>query len=172
MGLGSKGQRDLRETAMPKSKFGRTRVVRLLMGATAIAFGVLIEHAHAQFVNPPPPPPPPVFNPSTPNIVPQPSYRPISPTTPISPATPSTVPEYQVAPTTTRAQRRASVVETPAVQQPRRHRIVVRPRRTSYSVACGYDGCVRTYPWAFPCQYYSSYCGPLVSYRPYGWYRS
>ena len=35
-------------------------------------------------------------------------------------------------------------------------------------IVCGYLGCVRTYPWAFPCQYYSSYCylyGP-----PYGWY--
>lgn len=34
-------------------------------------------------------------------------------------------------------------------------------------IVCGYLGCVRTYPWAFPCQYYSSYCylyGP-----PYGW---
>jgi hypothetical protein len=35
-------------------------------------------------------------------------------------------------------------------------------------IVCGYLGCVRTYPWAFRCQYYSSYCylyGP-----PYGWY--
>jgi hypothetical protein len=35
-------------------------------------------------------------------------------------------------------------------------------------IVCGYLGCVRTYPWAFPCQYYSSYC---YLYRPpYGWY--
>jgi hypothetical protein len=35
-------------------------------------------------------------------------------------------------------------------------------------IVCGYLGCVRTYPWTFPCQYYGSYCylyGP-----PYGWY--
>jgi hypothetical protein len=156
---------------MPTRKFGRTAVVRSLMGATAIAFGVLIEPVQAQFVNPPSPPPPPVFNPSTPNTVPQPSYRPITPTAPISPVTPTDVPAYQVAPTTTHARRPTSVVETRAVQHPR-HRIVVRPRLKSYSVVCGYYGCVRTYPWAFPCQYYSSYCGPLVSYRPYGWYRS
>ncbi len=31
-------------------------------------------------------------------------------------------------------------------------------------IVCGYLGCVRTYPWAYPCQYYSSYC------YPYGWY--
>ena len=35
-------------------------------------------------------------------------------------------------------------------------------------IACGYLGCVRTYPWAFPCQYYSSYC---YLYGPqFGWY--
>jgi hypothetical protein len=162
-----------KETAMPTRKFGRTAVVRFLMGATAIAFGVLIEPAQAQFVNPPPPPPPPVFNPSSPNTVPQPSYRPIAPTTPISPSTSTDVPGYQVAPATAPSPRRSSVAKTSPVQpQPRRHRIVVRPAFRSYSVVCGYDGCVRTYPWAFPCQYYSSYCGPLVSYRPYGWYRS
>jgi hypothetical protein len=35
-------------------------------------------------------------------------------------------------------------------------------------VVCGYLSCVRTYRWAFPCQYYSSYCylyGP-----PFAWY--
>ena len=45
---------------------------------------VLIEHAQAQpgYVPPPTPLPPPVFNPSSPNVVPQPSYRPLTPSTP------------------------------------------------------------------------------------------
>jgi hypothetical protein len=34
--------------------------------------------------------------------------------------------------------------------------------------SCSYLGCVRTYPWAFPCQYYSRYCYPLGYYRPLG----
>ncbi|HEX8808578.1 MAG TPA: hypothetical protein VF760_06250 [Xanthobacteraceae bacterium] len=36
-------------------------------------------------------------------------------------------------------------------------------------IVCGYLGCVRTYPWAFPCQYYSLYCP--YPYWPNGWYR-
>ena len=36
-------------------------------------------------------------------------------------------------------------------------------------IVCGYLGCVRTYPWAFPCQYYSRYCYPYDYYH--GWYR-
>jgi hypothetical protein len=35
-------------------------------------------------------------------------------------------------------------------------------------IACGYLGGVRTYPWAFPCQYYSSHC--YLYGAPYGWY--
>jgi hypothetical protein len=30
-----------------------------------------------------------------------------------------------------------------------------------------YLGCVRTHPWAFPCQYYSRYCYPYGYSRPY-----
>ena len=43
---------------------------------------VAIEHAQAQFVNPVPPPPPPVFNPSSPNTVPQMRETPVSPNAP------------------------------------------------------------------------------------------
>jgi hypothetical protein len=124
---------------------------------------VLIAHAQAPFVNSPPPPPPPVFNPSTPNTVPQPSYRPISPARPS--AIPDIMPDYPVTPAA-RTYRRTSVAQTRPVHH--RHRIVV---PASYSVACGWAGCVRTYPWAFPCQYYSSYCYPYPYYRPYAWYR-
>src|SRR4029077_1258068 len=80
---------------MAMSRFGRLALARLLVGGCAVVFGacVLIKHAQAQFVNPPPPPPPPVFNPSSPNTVPQPSYTPLTPLTPsTSPSTPSTVP--------------------------------------------------------------------------------
>jgi hypothetical protein len=38
-----------------------------------------------------------------------------------------------------------------------------RPRRvTPVTYACSHLGCVRTYAWAFPCQYYSRYCFPYV----------
>ena len=33
-------------------------------------------------------------------------------------------------------------------------------------IVCGYLGCVRTYPWAFPCQYYSRYCLPQAFIVP------
>jgi hypothetical protein len=146
-------------------------LVGLCVAGAGLATGCgLVGDAQAQFVNSPPPPPPPVFNPSTPHTVPQPSYTPITPRTPVSPATPAIVPQYEVTPTV-RAARRASVVQTSPVER-RRHRIVVRPALKAYPVVCGYAGCVRTYPWAFPCQYYSAYCGPLFSYRSYAWYRS
>src|SRR6516162_8149798 len=65
---------------------------------------VLIDHAQAQpgYVPPPTPLPPPVFNPSSPNVVPQPSYRPISPTTPSTvPSSEVTLPAYEEAPSRT-----------------------------------------------------------------------
>src|SRR5262249_17350986 len=48
---------------------------QFLIGALVLG---LIEHAQAQPVNPPTPRPSPTFNPSTPNVVLQPSYRPSS----------------------------------------------------------------------------------------------
>src|SRR5260370_14798443 len=81
---------------MPMTGFERIALAQFLVGGIAVVFAacVLIKHAQAQFVNPPPPPPPPVFNPSTPNTMPQPSYTPLSPATPSTvPETPSTVPE-------------------------------------------------------------------------------
>src|SRR5262249_22494981 len=155
------GSRTAKEAAMPtamptwrrsRRRFERMARLRLLMGGAAIVCGacVLIARAQAQFVNSPPPPPPPVFNPSTPYTVPQPSYRPISPTTPS--AAGGVIPDYPVA-RTAPTYRQASVPATRSVRH--RRRIVV---PASYPVACGYYGCVRTYPWAFPCQFYSSYC--------------
>ena len=78
---------------MPTRRFELIALVQILVGGCAVAFG-LIEHAQAQptYVPPPTPLPPPVLNPSNPGNVPQPSYR------PITPSTPSTVPSSEVTP--------------------------------------------------------------------------
>ena len=85
-----------KETAMLTRRFERIALVQMLAGGCAVVFGacVLIEHAQAQpgYVPPPTPLPPPVFNPSSPNVVPQPSYRPLTPSTP---SIPSTVPSSE-----------------------------------------------------------------------------
>src|SRR5262249_33216090 len=83
-------------------RFERIGGAQLLVGGCAVVFG-LIELAQAQpgYVPPPTPLPPPVLNPSNPGTVPQPSYRPITPSTPsITPSTQSTVPSSEVTPTT------------------------------------------------------------------------
>ena len=76
---------------MPTRRFERIALARILVGGCVVVFG-LIELAQAQpgYVPPPKPLPPPVLNPSNPGTVPQPSYRPISPTTP------STIPSSEV----------------------------------------------------------------------------
>ena len=71
-----------KETAMPTRRFERAQL--LIIGCTIMFVAyVLIEHAQAQpgYVPPPTPLPPPVFNPSSPNVVPQPRYTPASPAT-------------------------------------------------------------------------------------------
>src|SRR5262249_13883924 len=90
-----------KETVMPTRRFERITLVQMLAGGCAVMFGacVLIEHAQAQpgYVPPPRPLPPPVFNPSNPGTVPQPSYRPITPTTPnTTPSTPTTIQSDEV----------------------------------------------------------------------------
>src|SRR3974377_1014843 len=76
---------------MPTRRFEQIELAQLL-GAFVFSACVLIDHAQAQpgYVPPPTPLPPPVFNPSSPNVVPQPSYR------PLTPSTPSTVPSDEV----------------------------------------------------------------------------
>jgi hypothetical protein len=150
---------------MPTRRFERIAPAQLLVGC-AVVFGacVLIEPAQAQYVPPPTPLPPPVFNPSSPNTVPQPSYKPITPTTPsTTPSTPSAVPSGEVTspaneepPSTTARSERTPVAKTRSLHHRRRR--FAGPTLGSYY--CGYLGCVRTYPWAFPCQYYSRYCYP------------
>src|SRR6516162_11362186 len=103
-----------KETAMPTRRFERAQ---LLIVGCAVMFGscVLIEHAQAQpgYVPPPTPLPPPVFNPSNPYTVPQPSYRPITPSTP----TPSIVPSDEV---TSPTVRRGEVTSPAYEEAPRR----------------------------------------------------
>ena len=64
---------------MPTRRFEQIALAQLL-GAFVFSACVLIDHAQAQpgYVPPPTPLPPPVFNPSSPNVVPQPSYRSIT----------------------------------------------------------------------------------------------
>ena len=67
-------------------KLGRMAPATFFVAGWVACFGIAIDPAQAQFVNPPPPPPPPVFNPSVPNTVPQ------APETPVSPGPPSALP--------------------------------------------------------------------------------
>src|SRR5271167_3651634 len=62
----------------------RMERARFLIAGCAAVFGwcVAIEHALAQPLIPLAPPPPPIFNPSSPNTIPQTSGTPVSPNTP------------------------------------------------------------------------------------------
>jgi len=159
-----------KETAMPTRSFERAQL--LIVGCTIMFVAyVLIEHAQAQpgYVPPPTPLPPPVFNPSSPNVVPQPSYRPITPTTP------STVPSDEVTSPTvrrgevtspadeglprrvTRSHRRASVYGAGPVY--RAGPIVTGPPPVAYSyVGHGY-----------PCAWQRSWDGYWFRTSPCSW---
>jgi hypothetical protein len=158
---------------MAKRRFERIAVTLLLLGGSMLGDG-LIEQAQAQAPSVPAAPPPttptqsPTVNPSNPSSVQQPSYRPLSPSTPSTttstPSTttsaPTTVPtnENTTPPTTknTASERETSAAKTRTVH---RHH----PRHaTAVTYGCSHLGCVRTYTWAFPCQYYSRYCFPYV----------
>ena len=181
-----------KETAMSMRSFERIALALLLVfGGGGFGYCDLIEHAQAQASSAPggsagpagsaapagptptTPTQPPTVNPSSPNAVQQPSSTTSSTST--SPATPSTppsasstapsgettVPANETAPSTTaRSERRASVAKPRPIHHHRG-----RPALVTYS--CSYLGCVRTYPWAFPCRYYSRYCYPY-GYRPVG----
>lgn len=127
---------------MHTTRFERMTLAKFFVAGWVAFFGVAIEHAQAQFVNPVPPPPPPVFNPSSPNTVPQ------SPETPVSPGTPSTFPRSEVLSprdgsppsTAARSHRRAvtsaTVTSKVAKARGRRHR----PRHHRWSRSRGSDG--------------------------------
>jgi hypothetical protein len=165
---------------MPRTRFGRTGLLLLLV-AGCVVFGDcgLIQHAQAQpssapsAPSGPPPTPPtqsPTVNPSNPSTVTQPSYTPLTPSTPSttpstpSATTPSTAPSgeltrrhQETSNTTARSEQPASVTKPRSI-----HHHYGRSRLATYS--CGSLGCVRTYAWAFPCQYYSRYCLPPSFY--------
>src|SRR5215471_11437512 len=119
---------------MPETKFKRIALGQLLLSGCAVMFGasVLIEHAQAQpgYVPPPTPLPPPVFNPSNPGTVPQPSYR------PLTPSTPSTVPSVEVtSPTVRRGEVTPANEELP--HSTARHRRASVHRAASYGLITG-----------------------------------
>ena len=154
---------------MPTRRFELIALVQILVGGGAVAFG-LIEHAQAQptYVPPPTPLPPPVFNPSNPGTVPQPSYRPITPSTPsMTPSTQSPVPSVettlpaneQPSTTTRRSSEGTSDAGTRTVHHHYHH------HRGYYAGAgpslgsfdCSYGWCVRV--------------SPPSNYGQHGWYR-
>ena len=154
---------------MTFTNFGRMVFSRCLVAGWAILIAGALNLAQAQYAPPPPPPPvppppPPVFNPSPSNTtVPQPSYK------SISPASPSAVPGSEVT---------APANETLPRTAARSHRLVRHhwARSTPVAYRCGaygwnYYGCWRIYSWAFPCQYYSTYCDPYDYDRLLSWYR-
>jgi hypothetical protein len=161
---------------MPTRRFERIALAQLLVGGCAVMFCAcnLIEHAQAQpgYVPPPTPLPPPVLNPSNPGTVPQPSYRPLSPST--TPSTPSIVPEGEVTPPTVRRgevtteneeapsrtarshhRRRASVYRAGSAFGP----IVIGPPPIAYS----YVG------YGYPCAWQRSWDGYWFRTSPCSW---
>jgi hypothetical protein len=98
-----------------RARFLARFLAQFFAGGCAVLFGAgaLIELAQAQYVVRPTPPQAPVFNPSSPNVVPQPSYRPITPTTPsVGPGNPGSAPVAGLARITPRPHRRTSGVKT------------------------------------------------------------
>lgn len=105
---------------MHTTRFGWMALATFFVAGSVACFGIAIEHAQAQFVNPLPPPPPPIFNPSTPSTVPQ------APETPVSPGMPSALP--------------GSAVISPSVESPpsavvHSHRRQVTPATGTSNVA-------------------------------------
>jgi hypothetical protein len=134
---------------MPTRRFERIALARILVGGCAVVFSacVLIEHAQAQpgYVPPPTPLPPPVFNPSNPGTVPQPSYRPITPSTPSTvPSSEVTPPANEEHPSTAAQSEQSSVEETRTVHHHRG-----RYTGLTWPYYCGSAPCVRIHPRAF-----------------------
>jgi hypothetical protein len=162
-----------KETTMRTRRFERITLAQLLVGGYAVVFG-LIEHSQAQPVNIPRAPPSTVINPSSPNTVPQPSYK------PLSPATPSTVPGFEVnerptaysrarshwrAPAATaaaysraRSRRRASAATAASIYY-RAGPIVIGPPPVAYS----YIG------YGYPCAWQRSWDGYWFRTSPCSW---
>jgi hypothetical protein len=132
---------------MPMRRFERIALAQILVGGCAVAFG-LIQFAQAQpgYVPPPTPLPPPVLNPSNPGTVPQPSYRPITPSTPsITPTTPSTVPSSEVTPPANE-EHPSTTAQSEQPSVPHRHRHRGHFAGLTWPYYCGSSTCFRIYP--------------------------
>jgi len=139
---------------MPTRRFRRIALAsQLLVVGCSVVFGacVLIKHAQAQqqFVPPAPPvvppPPPPVLNPIPPNTtVPQPSYKPISPTTPSTAGSEVTSPVNEEPQSTTARSHRTSVTKTRSIYH--RYR-PTHPVLSYYPLPFGGYGCVWQRAW-------------------------
>jgi hypothetical protein len=161
---------------MPTRRFARIALAQILAGGCAVVFG-LIEHAQAQpgYVPPPTPLPPPVFNPSNPGTVPQPSYRPITPTTPsTTPSIPSTVPSDEVtSPTVPNAEATPPANEEAPSRTARSHH----RRRASIHRAASYGLIVTSPPpiaysyvgHGYPCAWQRSWDGYWFRTSPCSW---
>ena len=135
---------------MAARRFERIASLQFLMGSAVVFSAYLIGPAHAQsgFA-------PGVSFPKPSQIdqtLPQRTY------TPLSYTTPSVVPAHTFASPVSHGG--VHIVETRSD-----YSNSTDPKLASYSTACGYLGCVRTYAWAFPCQYYSRYCNSYGAYR-------
>jgi len=85
---------------MRTTRFARMTLAIFFVAGWVTLSGAAIEPAQAQTVNPVPPPPPPVFNPSTPNTVPQSPEIPVPPSsgTPAPPSSGTPAPQSPVTP--------------------------------------------------------------------------
>jgi len=138
---------------MPTKRLERIALAQLLVAGCAVAFSVcgLIEPAQAQATYvPPPPTQSPTVNPSNPGTVPQPSYRPITPSTPsITPSTPSSVPSVEATPPANEEHpSTTSQSKQPSVHAVHRH-YRGRSAGLTWPYYCGSSPCVRIHPRAF-----------------------
>ena len=154
--------RAFKEIAMPARKFRKIGLALLLLGGGyAVVLGDcgLMEHAEAQQQSAPTAPPPttptqaPVVNPSNPSTVPQPSYKPLTPSRPsTTTSTPSTVPSSDVASPATEqtpnTSARSKRVASPAKARSAHHHRARFVGSTLGSYICGSSPCVRIHPWA------------------------
>src|SRR5262249_8738518 len=138
----------------PTRRFERIALGQTLVCGCAVAFSacILIEHAQAQpgYVPPPTPLPPPVLNPSSPNVVPQPRYRPLTPSTPSTvPSSEVTPPANEVHPSTPTQSEQPSAEKTQTVRHHHHYRGYYEgPGPSLGSFDCSYFGgwCVRISP--------------------------
>jgi len=152
-------------TAMPTRRF---ELAQILVAGCAVAFSacVLIELAQAQpgYVPPPPPLPPPTVNPSNPGTVPQPSYKPITPSTPsTTPSTQSTVPSDVTPPANEEHPSTTAQSEQPSVHSVHHHHHRGRFAGLTWPYYCGSSPCVRIYPRGFYGYVAPGYVAPYAS---------